>query len=185
MNQNFSFQIRPANRVNYSIIYTAIRERVAGEITPVSAEQSKTKDNDEVTYGAGNAIDRNKDTLSSTFPGPDGKSWLKINLGKVYCVEQVIWFNYDGSPFLTWTCTSDDCRKCTGNYCGYYTLTVSTEGTASDLSPVSDCKYGDTVKLVEKAGSQFGVRDIGVIAKQGKEMPLLATIGKEKKNVTR
>ena len=101
----------------------------------------------------------------------------------------MIWFNSGGSPFLTWTCTSDDCRKCTsssGNYCGYYTLTVSTEGTASDLSPVSDCKYGDTVKLVEKAGSQFGVRDIGVIAKEGKEMPLLATIGKEKKkNVTR
>ena len=155
--------------------FAALRVRVAGEITPVSAEQPKTKNNDEVTYGAGNAIDRDKNTHSSTFPGTDGTSWLKINLGKVYCVEQVIWFNYDGTPFLTWTCTNNDCRKCTsssGNYCGYYTLTVSTEGTGSGLSFGSGCRYGDTVKLVEKAGKAFGVRDIAVIAKEGKEMLL-------------
>ena len=122
--------------------------READEITPVSAEHSATHNNDEAIYGAGRAIDLDLVTRSFTGAGSDGAIWLKLTLDKVYCVQQVIWYEYrDGTSHLTWTCTNTDCNNCVGNYCIRYTLTVSTKEAVSDLSPVSDCKYGDTVKL--------------------------------------
>ena len=62
----------------------------------------------------------------------------------------------------------DNCNNCEGDYCNHYTLTVSTEGAVSDLSPVSDCRYGDTVKLEKVDGGSFDVREIAVVGKQGK-----------------
>ena len=149
------------NELNIS----ATRQRVTGEITPVSAEHSATKDNDEVQFGAGLAIDLDLDTFSITVPGTDGTSWLKITLDKVNCVETVIWYISTGAPILTWTCTKDDCSNCDGLHCSDYTLTVSTEGAVSDLSPVSDCRYGDTVKLEYVDGSEFHVYELAVIGK--------------------
>ena len=102
-------------------------------------------------------------TYSYTVPGTDGASWLKINLDKVYCVETVIRYISTGAPILIWTCGKDDCSNCVGAYCSYYTLTVSTEGAVSDLSPVSDCRYGDTVKL-ERNG-WLRVYELAVIGK--------------------
>ena len=86
----------------------------------------------------------------------------------MYCVQQVIWYNIDGTPHRTWTCTDTDCNNCEGDYCNYFTLTVSTEGAVSDLSPVSDCKYGDTVKLERIDGSRFGLYEIAIVGKSGK-----------------
>ena len=151
----------------YTAPISAIRERVTGEITPVKAEQSATKDNNEVLYGAGNAIDLDLDTQSYTRANSDGTHWLKITLDKVHCVKQVIWYTSSGNPFQTWTCTESDCSNCVGKYCSYFTLTVSTEGTVSDLSPVSDCRYGDIVKLEGSSGS-FMVQEIAIIGKEGK-----------------
>ena len=57
------------------------------------------------------------------------------------------------------------------DYCSYFTLTVSTEGAVSDLSdlsPVSDCRYGDTVKLEGVSVAKFWVPEIAVIGKEGK-----------------
>ena len=73
-----------------------------------------------------------------------------------------------GTPYLTWTCTNTDCNKCVGDDCSYYTLTVSTEGTVSDLSPVADCKYGDTVKLERANGQGFAMYEIAIVGKSGK-----------------
>ena len=154
------------NQLNIS----ATRQRVTGEITPVSAEQSATHNNYETRYGAGNAIDLDLDTFSITVAGTDGTLWLKINLDKVNCVETVIWYRKDGAFFLTWTCTKDDCSNCEGDHCDKYTLTVSTDKEVSDLSPVSDCRYGDTVKLERNSGSNFVVRELAVIEKQGKSV---------------
>ena len=78
---------------------TATRTREAGEITPVSAEQSATVDNDEANYRAGNAIDLDLNTRSRTAAGSDGTVWLKVNLDKVHCVKQVIWYRNDGTPY--------------------------------------------------------------------------------------
>ena len=86
----------------------------------------------------------------------------------MYCVEQVIWYRSDGTPATTWTCTDTDCSNCVGSSCSTYTLTVSTEGAVSDLSPVSDCKYGDTVKLERVGGGGVGVYEMGIVGKSGK-----------------
>ena len=121
-----------------------------------------------MNYGAGRALDLNLDTRSYTVAGSDGTTWLKISLDKTYCVEQVIKYRSTGAPFLTWTCTKDDCSNCVGTYCSHYTMTVSTEGAVSDLFPVSDCKYGDTVKLEKNVGTGFSVYELAVIEEQGK-----------------
>ena len=145
------------------------RKPQAGEITPISAEQSATLDNDEANHGAGNAIDLDLWTRTWTVPGSDGTTWLKLTLDKVYCVEKVIWHSFDGGPFLIWTCTDTDCSKCEGSMCSYFTLTVSTEGAVSDLSPVSDCKYGDTVKLERTDGASAFILlyEIAIVEKLG------------------
>ena len=142
--------------------------REDGEIIPVSVEDSATKNNNEAKHGVGNAIDLDLDTDSKTVRGSDGTMWLKLTLDKVYCVQQVIWYSNNGTPLRTWTCTDTDCSNCEGNSCRYYTLTVSTEGAVSDLSPVSDCKYGDTVKLKKKSGYSFLVIEIAIVGKSGK-----------------
>ena len=117
-------------------------------MVPVSAEQSKTRDDN---HAARFAIDLDYGTYSSGSVGSDGELWLKVKFDKVYCIKKVIMYrSYD--PDHTWTCTSMDCSTCqanTGNnYCDDYVLTVTSERSSSDGQPVpSDCKYGDTVKL--------------------------------------
>ena len=48
------------------------------------------------------------------------------------------------------------------------TVTVSGEGSVTDLSPVSNCKHGDTVKLEKVSGEKFGVHELAIIGKPGK-----------------
>ena len=133
-------------------------------------EHSATINNDEAKYGAGRAIDLDLSTHSWAVPGSDGTTWLKLTLGKVFCVQQVIyWYTDNDTPVLIWTCTDTDCSNCVGSWCSSFTLTVSTEGAVSDLSPVSDCKYGDTIKLERVSGdSNFGVPEIAIVGKSGK-----------------
>ena len=132
-------------------------------------EQSATLDNDEANNRAGLAIDLDPSTHSHSAAGSDGTVWLKVTLDKMDCVQQVVWYPKSGNPYQTWTCTKDDCN-CVGIYCEKYTLTVSTEGALSDLSPVSDCKYGDTVKLEKVSGirKEFAVYELVMIGKPGK-----------------
>ncbi|KAL5271264.1 hypothetical protein ACHWQZ_G001788 [Mnemiopsis leidyi] len=152
--------------------FCAVREREAGEITQVCVEHSATRDNNEELNSAGHAIDLDLTTSSGTVPGSDGTPWFKITLDKVNCIEEVIWYSNDGNPRITWTCTDTDCSICVGAACSNYILTVSTEEAVSDLSPVNDCKHGDTVKL-EKIGGTitkgFTVIEIAVIRKQEAE----------------
>ena len=80
----------------------------------------------------------------------------------------MIRYRSDGTPFQTWTCTNTDCSKCVGDKCDEFTQTVSTEGAVSDLSPVSDCKYGDTVKLERvSGGDQFSAFEIVIVGQSG------------------
>ena len=142
-----------------------MRERIADEIAPVSAENSLTYKDNEETYAAAQAIDLNWDTRSLTSAGSDGKSWLKIKLSQVYCVRQVIWYSSKDNPFLTWTCSQPKC-DCVGRFCHLYTLTVSSEGTAPN-NPTPGCKYGDTVTVEGKNGDWFGVSEIAITGRQG------------------
>ncbi|KAL5265876.1 hypothetical protein ACHWQZ_G006516 [Mnemiopsis leidyi] len=161
---------KDAGRLGENVL-VGLRKKVSDEITPVSAEHSATYVNYEAKYGAGFAIDLDLDTRSMTAPRSDGTTWLKITLDKVHCVGKVIQYESSGYPFLTWTCTETDCSYCVGStiYCSEFTLTVSTEGAVSDLSPVFGCKHGDTVKL-ESASGSFSVYEIAILEKPGKQV---------------
>ena len=67
-----------------------MRERVPGEITPASAVQSATFNDDVVHHGAELAIDVDLETANIANPTTDTPSpWIKLTLDKVYCVERV------------------------------------------------------------------------------------------------
>ena len=83
-------------------------------------------------------------------------------------MNQIEWYNKDGSPRNTWTCSQTGCTVCEGHYCIRYFLKVSSVGAEPDNLPsVTDCKYGDTVKLEGPSGDGFAVREIAIIGKQG------------------
>ena len=149
------------------LLITATRERVDDEMTPAKADHSKTGKKPSYNYDAGKAIDMDLGTSSNTVPGSDGTTWLKVTLDKVHCVRQVIRYKNDGTHYKTWTCTETDCSKCEGTRCHKYTLTVSTKEDVSDLSPVSDCKYGDTVKSEKDDGDKMVVNEIAIVEKPG------------------
>ena len=146
-----------------------MRERVSGEIIPASAEQSATLNNDEAYNGAELAIDLDLETsnganIASDTPSP----WLKLTLEKVHCVQQVIMYDSYGNSLITWTCSENDCGDCTdvNSNCNSYSLEVSIEGAAPYLSSISDCRFGDTVKV--ESNNAFRVNEIAIIEKKGK-----------------
>ena len=152
-----------------------MRERVTGEITPASAEQSTTLEDDEGNHGAELAIDMDLGTsntavstglfLVDIFTGRE-PPWFKVNLGKLHCIQHVIMYDSDGNSLLTWTCRDQDCDECDGdNYCDSYTLTVSSEDQIPFLSSISDCKFGDSVRV--DSDEDFSVPEIAIIEKQG------------------
>ena len=150
------------------VISVRPRERQPDEITPVSAEQSKTADDNKGRNTADHAIDLDLNTWSHTTYG---SSWLEVKLEKTFCILQVIWYNQDGNPDHTWTCSSTDCSTCQGYYCSSYTLTVSIErGSTDDLPLVPHCKYGDTVKLQRSYSGYLSVYELAVIGEQGKNI---------------
>ena len=162
-----------------TIAIPAIRDRQAGEITPVRAEQSASMDNDDENYGAGRAIDLDLHTHSTSAAGSDGALWLKVVLDQVHCVQKVLWYYGNTQLGLTWTCNINNCASCVGDECNDFTLTVSREGATPDLSPVSDCKYGDTVKLERiSGGGMFSVHEIVTIGQQGNAFISGDTLGK-------
>ena len=139
-----------------------------GEITPVSAENSRTLSDDEVKHAAKLAIDGDLSTAAYTLADDEGKKWLKLTLDHANCVEKVIWFYANGVPLKTWKCTENDCSECNGGICNDYILTVSIEGAGPDLSSVLNCRYGDTVKFERKDGSSLHIIEIAVFGKKGK-----------------
>ena len=153
-----------------------LRERVTGEITPASAEQSASLEDDETNHGAGLAIDMDLGTsntavstglfLVDIFTGRE-PPWLKVNLGMLHCIQHVIMYDSDGNSLLTWTCRDEDCGECDGgNYCDSYTITVTPEDEIPVPSSISDCKFGDSVKV--DSNEDFSVPEIAIIEKQGK-----------------
>ena len=155
-------------------LISATRQRLSDEITPVSVEHSGTKDDDEECCAAAHATDLELRTRSFTIPGSDGNAWLKVNLAKLNCIHQVIWYSSGSSHFLNWTCSSSDCSKCESSYCGRFLLTTSSDRTSSDDLPlIADCKYGDTVKIERLDGDRFNVYEIAITVKQGEIRCLL------------
>ena len=150
---------------------SATRQREPGEIIPLSAEHSQTVRDNEEEYAAAHAIDLDLDTRSYAAPGSEGTAWFQVKLNNTYCIEQVVWYKPSGNTFLSWTCSSSDCSDCEGDrsWCNSYSLTVSTEGKKSSLSALSDCIYGDTVRIQDTKGDSFVIAEIGIIHKEGEK----------------
>ena len=158
---------------NLMRVIAATRERLVGEIVPVRAEQSSTKDDNEEVHGAANAIDLDMSTRSYTKSS--NPVWLKLIFDQVQCVKEVMW--YEGNLPLsltakwTWTCSQDNCFKCEGHNCNEMVyLDVNIEGTIPDhnLPPNTDCRYGDVVRINDKNNhGYFSINEIGITGKQG------------------
>ena len=147
-----------------------------GEIEPTNAEQSSTEEGNEALYGAGKAIDLDISTGSYARPpttGPDIQLWWKANFDKVHCIHQVIWYAYNSAIYHSWTCTNIDCSACgqgSGPDCSRFAITVLTEGSGDGTrqSDVSDCRYGDTVRMDFANRYSMHMREIAFVGKRGK-----------------
>ena len=109
----------------------------------VSAEHSKALDDTD----SSSAIDKNFASFSKIGQSADQTTWLKVELDRIHCVQQVIEYKADRSIQYKWKCSGDRCSDCTGPNCNYFVLTVSTKDPpAQTLSSKPECKYGDVVK---------------------------------------
>ena len=154
-------------------VIAVMRERLAGEIVPIKAEQSSTKHDNEVVYGADRAIDLDLTTYPTTQADSNFASWFMLTFDKEYCIEQVVWSRYGHNSHqvefrATWTCSQTDCSVCEGVKCSGYSLTVDFVGEApANLPSITDCKYGDKVKVENNSGERFSISEIAVTEKQG------------------
>jgi hypothetical protein len=134
------------------------------------AEHSRDYINNAESFAAARAIDLEWDTKSFTSPDhKDQKSWLKVSLGRLHCVEKVICnWEKDYSPNLAWTCSNTNCSTCEGDDCKIYSLTVSSEKAASTGLPLQpDCRYGVSVTMWRINGTGYGVNEIAIIGRKG------------------
>ena len=68
---------------------------------------------------------------------------------------------------MTWTCSDNECSNCEGNFCSENTLTVRTEGAATDLPSISDCRYGNIVTLEKIDGANLHVHELAIFENTG------------------
>ena len=157
-------------------VISATRERLPGEIVPVSYETSPTWDFNDAKYGGAVAFDLQLTTHTGISNDRDGIVWLKANLDKVHCVHQVIWLqgahNDQVTTLFTWTCNSNDCNVCLEGVafpCSGYQLTTSVERTSSGgLTPIANCKHGDTVRFAKVQDStSLMIYEFAIIGKPG------------------
>ena len=74
---------------------------------------------------------------------------------------------------MKFTCTLNGCSACTGTgsaLCHLFQVTVSIEGSVSELPRISDCKNGNTVTQKRIDGGAFAVFEIAIIGKRGNSL---------------
>ena len=146
------------------------RPRFTDEIVPSGATGSYTPNSN---YGPSYAIDLQMNTYSYTKRGYGSTTWLKINLGSLYCVKKVTEYANTGYPWTVWTCNSNSNCGCSGG--GYYStsscdstsMSVYNGGTRKTNLPSLSCKYGDTVKLSKSNGADMAFYELVVTGSQG------------------
>ena len=83
-----------------------MRTREDNEVVPKSAQLSKQIEEEKT---AENAFDLDLQTKARAERNSDGEIWLKVSLGRVYCVEHVIEYNkVDINTQFKWICSSAD-----------------------------------------------------------------------------
>merc|ERR1719282_846075 len=94
----------------------AERKRLENEIRPVSAVQSRTKNNDVANYGAMRGIDGDQATAAYIQKSTDPVAWYKVKFNSLHCVDEIKWFwGSTGSTVLTWNCNESGCGRCKGH----------------------------------------------------------------------
>jgi hypothetical protein len=158
--------------LSVTCVTSALRQRFTGEITPVRTEESRS-----YPFLDGYATDLELGTYTYAMRGSDGKSWLKVILDQVHCVDKVLhYFQPFRTTLNTWTCTKTACTcKGTSKYapCSDFTVTVSTErAVPQDIPNVPDCGRGDTITLekISAGDKKISVNEIVIIGKQGEIM---------------
>ena len=124
-----------------------MRDRSDDEVIPVSAQVSRV-----ITGKASHAIDLDLSTAVNFGKAPDDRVWMKITFDQIYCVDNVIEYERDGSNQFKWVCSQDDCSVCENkrsDTCKKLRLTVELENVSADLplSGSADCKHGNSVQL--------------------------------------
>ena len=88
------------------------RSKERAEITPTSATQGKTHDNNENTFAAAHAIDGDLSTMAATEI-VNGAVWLKLQFGRAHFINKIIIF----SRFYTdWYDPGDWCFESESNF---------------------------------------------------------------------
>ena len=139
----------------------------------MSAQNSRTKDDDEQRYGVQKALDLDFSTRAINHPNADGEIWFKVLLDGVYCVEKIIRYNEQGQGNEIRNCTSTDCDTCEGLWCeNQNQVEVTTERSSDVLSSVPTCILGDTITLrVKPGGNSFlRVTEIAIFGSLGKHI---------------
>ena len=138
------------------------RERLEGEILIQTIQNSQR--NPDYT-GKASDLHFTKGDLAESPNGQD-HSWIRFTLGQVYCISKVIRYDNIGLEYQSWTCNKTNCDACVSLYCDDSKLTVSISDS-STLTPISDCKHGDTVTLARTGPTGFWVYEIAILSKPG------------------
>ena len=157
------------SRILDEIFVVSERERLAGEIVPVGAEQSGDAWAKHEQHGASNAIDLDQETnaIPVLRAGGGSNPWLKVFLNQVHCIQQVLF--YTGRSQGTWTCSGRKCECSEGTYtfCLLYGATVSIateQAKASSELFRPECINGDIITIdVRSSAWVLPVHEIAVI----------------------
>ena len=116
---------------------------------------------------------------------------MHINLDTLYCVEKVIIYNSDGSPYMTWTCSSSGCSATdmvsSGQGRGYIDVetTANYDFMDKDFStPIPDCRHGDVVilRFSSFAMVEIKIPEIGLIGEAGNYIVYVHMLTKKPKH---
>jgi len=160
----------------FTTVHSIIRKRMDREIAPTSIDHSRTAYGDEAIYGAKNAIDMDTSTVSIAFNDPDDNDriWIRVNLDRVYCIEEIKWFRVNGIDkyFLgDWIKQPDGTYSCLGHVCKYLVVTIEDMGREPTYKPLTEepCTYGDAVQLeypVQSADFEMEVAELAVVGRR-------------------
>ena len=148
------------------------REEQIAEITKASVTQGKTFNNDEKTWAAAHAVDKDFSTSAATSTD-NGAGWLKLQFDKTYNIHKVViyynWFYASWYDPSYW-CAQSVARfkECVDNHnnvdvsvyqgevkqksCGTLQLTYGLEQSDQIYTLLCNTE-GDTVKLSKNSGA--------------------------------
>jgi hypothetical protein len=150
------------NIIELTLDTSALREKAAEELEPISVESSDDGESSELNK----IFDLDLSNYYTIESEKDGKFWLKMKLNEVNCVSKVDWYAWTGVPFLRWRCTKSGCvcssaddPSWTDEFCPMVAVNVSTKRQSIN-SAASDCIMGDTI--IFASGQRVSFSEISI-----------------------